>query len=186
MKIQDNPPLHLTYCLNLHPGEAWAENFAAIQTHVLAIRDRVAPGGPFGLGLRLGDRAARELAPATRLAELRDFLAAHGLYAFTVNGFPYGAFHGTAVKENVYRPDWRSAERLDYTVRLAEILAALLPEGVAGSISTVPVSYKDWMKSEADLRPAVENLAECAHRLEELYRRTGKDIALALEPEPDC
>ena len=31
MILQHQPPLHLTYCLNIHPGESWAENLAAIR-----------------------------------------------------------------------------------------------------------------------------------------------------------
>jgi len=53
VKLRDDPPLHLTYCLNVHPGETWEENLAAIRRHALGVRARVAPGGPFGLGLRL-------------------------------------------------------------------------------------------------------------------------------------
>ena len=45
------------------------------------------------------------------------------MYVFTINGFPYGAFHGTPVKAEVYRPDWRDPERLRYTNQLADLLA---------------------------------------------------------------
>ena len=34
----------LTYCLNIHPGETWAENFATLRTTVLAVRELVSPG----------------------------------------------------------------------------------------------------------------------------------------------
>ena len=44
-----------------------------------------------------------------------------GLYVFTINGFPYGPFHGQPVKAAVYRPDWREAERGRYTADLAEL-----------------------------------------------------------------
>ena len=54
------------------------------------------------------------------------------LYVFTINGFPYGTFHGTRVKEEVYLPDWRDEERLRYTDELADLLAKLLPDGVGG------------------------------------------------------
>ena len=60
---------------------------------------------------------------------------------FTINGFPHGTFHGQPVKADVHAPDWRSEERVAYTLRLAEILAALLPDGVDGTISTSPLSY---------------------------------------------
>ena len=45
------------------------------------------------------------------------WLDQHNCYVFTINGFPYGKFHGTRVKEKVYLPDWTSAERVDFTNR---------------------------------------------------------------------
>lgn len=190
MKLQTDPPLHLTYCLNVHPGESWAENYDAIRTRARAVRDRVLHGMervPFGLGLRLGAEAAAELARPEALADLRAYLDDHGLYVFTVNGFPYGRFHGAGVKADVYRPDWRQPERLDYTRQLADILAELLPEGAAGSISTVPGYYKPWLAADtAGADRVAERLADAAAHLAELERRTGREIVLALEPEPDC
>jgi hypothetical protein len=35
------------------------------------------------------------------LEELREFLARNDLYVFTINGFPYGKFHGARVKEGL-------------------------------------------------------------------------------------
>jgi sugar phosphate isomerase/epimerase len=186
MRISSQPPLHLTYCLNIHPGETWAENFAAIRTHAMRVRDAVARQEAFGLGLRLSGRAANELADPARLAEFRDFLAANALYVFTINGFPYGRFHGTAVKEDVYRPDWRTPERRDYTMRLIDILAALLPEGVGGSVSTVPGAYGPWIRDERDVRRMSRMMAEVAAHAAAVRDRTGHDVCVALEPEPDC
>ena len=111
MLIRNHPPLHLTYCLNIHPGETWAENLAAIRTHATKVRDRLAGGKSFALGLRLGAVAARELSDPVTLAAFRVFLQDENLYAATVNGFPYGKFHGAAVKEKVYRPDWQDPRR---------------------------------------------------------------------------
>src|SRR4051794_19351905 len=95
---------HLTYCTNIHPGESWAEVRANLARYVVAVKARVCPDRPFGVGLRLSGRAADELSRPEALEELRAFLAVEGLYVFTINGFPYGAFHATAVKERVYRP----------------------------------------------------------------------------------
>ena len=178
--------VHLTYCLNVHPGETWADNFAAIRDKALAVRRRVAPGRRFGLGLRLSNRAADELASGANLDDFREFLAREDLYVFTINGFPYGQFHGTAVKQDVYRPDWSTRERRDYTNRLAEILAALLPEGADGSISTLPLSYRAWVADDDCLTGIVHRLAETAGFLHELEARTGKTVRLGLEPEADC
>jgi hypothetical protein len=108
------------------------------------------------------------------------------LHVFTINGFPYGTFHGKPVKESVYQPDWRTIERRDYTMLLADVLAQLLPDGVTGTISTVPGSYRAWIKSEQDTRQIAVHLAECAAHQKAIYERTGKEICLCLEPEPDC
>lgn len=187
MRIHDDPPLHLTYCLNVHPGQTWAENFAAIRDHALRVRDLVCGAGrAFGLGMRLSRQAAEELAAPPALDEFAAFLRDNNLYVFTINGFPYGRFHDTSVKHSVYAPDWRTAERRDYTVLLADILAALLPDGVGGSISTVPGSYGAWIAGHSDVEAMATMLAETALHLADIRDRTGREVCLALEPEPDC
>lgn len=186
MRIQDSPPIHLTYCLNVHPGRSWADHFAAIENYALAVRRQIAPGQAFGLGMRLGHEEAIELAQPQALEEFRQFLGRQNLYVFTINGFPYGQFHDTAVKENVYRPDWTSPQRRDYTMLLGDLLAALLPEGVSGSISTVPGSYKTWIAGDEQIDSMARMLCEVAEHLGRIFDRTGKSICLALEPEPDC
>jgi sugar phosphate isomerase/epimerase len=140
------------------------------------------------LGLRLSAEDARELSAPGRLAEVRDFLAAHGLYVFAVNGFPYGAFHGQAVKAAAFAPDWREPARRAYTLRLGELLAALLPPDVVeGGVSTCPLSYRGWpgAASPQAQRMMAEALAAAALGLARLHARSGKLIHLDLEPEPD-
>jgi len=176
----------LTYCLNVHPGETWSDNFATLRTTLLSVRDLVAKGSPFGLGLRLSAAAAATLDHPARLAELSDFLHSENLYVFTVNAFPYGRFHGGPVKENVYAPDWRSPQRRDYTNQVATILAALIPEGATGSISTVPCSWKPWIQSPADLDSILDHLTECIAHCARIAAEQGREILLALEPEPGC
>jgi hypothetical protein len=133
---------HLTYCTSVHPGESLAEVHELLARHVTAVKARVSPQAPFGVGLRLSARAAHELEQPQALAELQALLAREQLYVFTLNGFPYGPFHGRPVKERVYLPDWRAPERLDYSVRLAELLAALLPPDAIGSVSSVPGAFR--------------------------------------------
>ena len=186
MLIRDTPPIHLTYCLNVHKGESLRENFAAIREYTLAVREHVAPGKRFGLGLRLSHQAVLDLQSPGRLKELGDFLEENNIYTFTINGFPYGQFHEGRVKENVYKPDWRTTERRDYTLALAKILADLLPEGIDGSISTVPCSFKPWIKTQEDVEQMVAHLVACAGALREIRDNTGKEIHLGLEPEPCC
>ncbi len=180
--------VHLSYCSNIHPGETWAEVRAAVLRHFSAVRDRVLPGGEFGIGLRLAARAAAELAEPGALADFRDRLRDLGLYVFTVNGFPYGAFHGTRVKEEVYLPDWRSPERLRYTNQLADLLARLLPDDprIEGSISTVPGGFKPALRGSNDAAAIVEHLLRQVAHLVALRARSGRLVTLALEPEPLC
>jgi hypothetical protein len=186
MLIQHQPPVHLTYCLNVHPGEAWADQLVAIRTHAAALRARIAADKRFGLGLRIGAQAAEELADPKAVRYARDYMSDHGLYAFTINGFPYGKFHGARVKEDVYKPDWRTRERRDYTIRLADVLAALLPPGVEGSISTVPVAFKPSIENQEDLHRSARMLMDTVLHLDRVHEKTGKLIHLGLEPEPCC
>ena len=186
MRIQAQPPLHLTYCLNVHPGERWVDNFAAIREKATAVRDRVSPGQAFGLGLRIGGQAATELTQPGKVDELKDFLARENLYVFTINGFPWGHFHNEHVKEHVYKPDWRSKERLHYTLRLADVLSQLLPDGVNGSISTLPGAYRPALKYDGDFGAVTNRLLDAVQHLHGIHLREGQVIQLALEPEPGC
>ena len=186
MIVATAEPAHLTYCSNIHPGESWAEVRANLEKHVARVAREIAGDAPFGVGLRLSAEAARELEEPERLAELVAFLAANRLYVFTLNGFPYGTFHGSRVKEAVYFPDWKDPRRLDYSDRLARILGALLPDGVDGTVSSVPIAFRPWIDGRADVESSVAMLIEHAVNLHRLRERSGRSVALALEPEPCC
>lgn len=178
--------LHLAYCTNIHRGESWAQTFETLQKYTLAVRDQVCAGQPYAIGLRLGADAARELSDRPTLLAFQKWLERNHCYVFTINGFPYGQFHGTRVKERVYAPDWTTPERLDYTNLLFELLAQIVPEGIDGSVSTVPVSFKGFKLDDRSARAARANLWRCIDHLEQLTRRTGRTLHLGLEPEPCC
>ena len=187
MRVRAAGEPHLTYCTNIHAGESWPEVRRNVEERVTAVKRAVAPDQPFGVGLRLSAEAARELHDPHELASFQASLAERGLYVFTINGFPYGTFHGARVKENVYLPDWLDDARLDYTVALGEILAALLPSNVAfGTVSTVPGAFKRRVASGADVGAMADRLVRTAAAFPSIRARTGKTIALALEPEPLC
>lgn len=179
--------LHLAYCTNVHRGESWAQTFEMLERHTLVVRERIAAGQPYAIGLRLGQNAAAELAQPATLTAFRQWLDQHDCYVFTINGFPYGSFHGTRVKEQVYAPDWSTPERLAYTKQLFDLIAALVPAGVAGSVSTVPGSFKAWTTDDPDRRAAIfAHMTEIGRYIAELAERTGRDLHLGLEPEPCC
>ena len=174
----------LTYCLNIHPTQSWAEARAALTGPVLAVKSALAPDQPFGAGLRFSAETMDELAASDARAELAALLSGGGLDPFTMNGFPYGPFHGTRVKEQVYLPDWRADERVAYTKALADLLAELNPEGAFVSLSTVPGAFRPNGEG-AEVAIAANFIRAAAHMVE-IERRTGRHIALAIEPEPCC
>jgi hypothetical protein len=179
-----NHGLHLAYCTNIHRGEDWRETFDSLKTHTLAVKDRVCPDHPFAIGLRLSNRAAEELSDAATLREFQNWLDGHGCYVFTINGFPFGRFHGGPVKEQVYCPDWTSPERLAYTNRLFDLLAQLLPPDIEGSVSTLPGSFKEFITTADQEKAIRDNIWSCVEHIAAISAHTGRKFHLGLEPEP--
>ena len=178
---------HLSYSTLVHPSDNWELMSHSLSTFVPQVKARVSPNQPFGLSLRLAapsadalvhDKAARD--------ELKRFLAENDLYLYTVNAFPYGAFKDTIVKEQVYEPDWRSEERTQYTINVADILADVAPEGLAPSIQSAPLGFKPRVTGPDVVASYTEHVLRVAAHLVGIEARTGKTITLALEPEPHC
>ncbi len=187
LRHSDGQLIHLGYCTNVHPGEDLAEIMTQLDSYAVAVR-RLIPAGRLGIGLWLAAPVATQLAadPA-RVARLRRELAARGLEVVTLNGFPYQSFHAPVVKHAVYRPDWLTPERLEYTVNLARILAGLLPDDAArGSVSTLPMAWRTPPWTAEQSAAARRRLAELAGQLASLRAETGRLVRVAFEPEPGC
>lgn len=180
---------HLTYCTNIHAGKNWEEDFQHLKTYFPLVKASVSKDAPMGMGLRLSNAASLELINGEKLEVFKLWLEAQNAYVFTLNGFPYGDFHHTVVKDAVHHPDWTTVERYDYTVRLIDILAQLINEGMEGGISTSPLSYRHWFTSTEDLDiatiKATHQIMRIVGYLVHLNRKTGQVIHLDLEPEPD-
>jgi hypothetical protein len=182
--MQLNHGLHLAYCTNIHRGETWRETFDALKTHALAVRERVCPRAPFAIGLRLSHQAAMELHDPKTLLEFQCWLEKNNCYIFTINGFPYGQFHGARVKEQVYRPDWTSPERLAYTNLLFDLLAQMVPAGIEGSVSTLPGSFKEFISTREQELEIRKNIFCCIEHISRLSEKSRRKLHLGLEPEP--
>ncbi|MCF3108776.1 metabolite traffic protein EboE [Niabella sp. CC-SYL272] len=180
---------HLTYCSNIHSGESWAAHFDQLRKYLPEIKKKCSPRSAMGIGLRLSAIAARVLSKKNELLLFQNWLKEQNAYVFTINGFPYGGFHKTVVKDQVHTPDWTTAKRVVYTKQLADILAVLLPDKMEGSISTSPLSYRHWYKNEAATNRAIQtstyNLVAVVEHLITLHQQSGKIIFIAIEPEPD-
>ncbi|MDA7950107.1 MAG: metabolite traffic protein EboE [Pirellulaceae bacterium] len=188
--------MDFSYCTNLHS----AENLEELKRNLLAhfrleqsldIDPSVKGTSTFEsgarprLGLWFSGRCARELVEKERCRQFRSWLEKYQFSVTTINGFPYGDFHGKTVKHSVYAPSWAQQDRLDYTRNLVVILTELLPEGKTGTISTVPIGWAGLIDNDCKKR-AAQNLLTIVTELEENYQQSGKKIVLCLEPEPGC
>ena len=186
------PNTTLGYCTNVHAGATFDEMRSNLLRYAVPVKQRVSPGAPMGVGLWLSSDAANyALANFAALRDLKSWMQGLGLVVYTVNGFPYGNFHQPVVKTRVYQPDWATQARYDYTLSLARILAALLPDAGEGSISTLPLGWPALTgDSEQDLHrvksAAAGRLHDLIHHLARIELDSGKLIHVNLEPEPGC
>ena len=180
--MSDERPLS-GYCTNVHAGTTLEETIANLELHAVQVREEL--GEPtLGIGLWIPESVLDQLQTTAEVRSLRSHLERLGLFVYTMNGFPQRNFHAQVVKHDVYHPDWRTRERLEYTCRLAEILVDLAPDHLPElSISTLPVG---WRSAIDDVDPAIQRLTELAEFLEGLEERSGRLVHVDLEPEPGC
>lgn len=184
--------VRLGYCMNLHAAETLDELIANMQRITLPLRERLAPGSEFGVGMYLPANLARELANnSSQLARLKHFLDEHGLDPFTYNAFPYGGFQTDGLKERVFEPTWAESARMAYTLDVAEVAVRLTSRAGIGehiSISTHCGAHSSHFADSTDrnrkVATYVASFTRAAEALAELERRTGRRVVLSLEPEP--
>jgi sugar phosphate isomerase/epimerase len=174
----------LTYCSNIHPGPSWEDVRRNLESHALGVKRALASQEAFPLGVWLSAQALEELDEAAA-DSFGAWCDEQGLYVMTLNAFPHGRFHGAGVKEKVYLPDWRTTERSRYTRAAADRLVQWLPQGEAGSISTVPVAWAADF-DEGDWPVVRERVIETLEHFDDLAQRVGRALVLAFEPEPGC
>lgn len=150
-----NHGIHLGLLHEHPPRRTWARKIPrGLRDYTLRVRERVAADQPYGIGLRLSEQAARELNVPAQLSEFKRWLDAHDCYVFTINAFPYGAFHGQPVKESVpSRLDDQGAARL-HQPRLRHPLRTA-------------AARHEWQR---------EHAARLAQDLRHRFRRTGGDL----------
>lgn len=194
------PGTILGYCTNVHAGVTLDAVRANLLAHALPVKRRVCPDTPMGVGLWFAyDAAVELLEDPGKIGQLRDWMTDQGLFAYTLNGFPFGDFHEDRVKTKVYEPTWATRERYDYTLALATILSELLPDDAEeGSISTLPLGWpltsvhqRSDLDTPATLDPefaraCAGRLTDLTHYLARIELDTGKCIHVDLEPEPGC
>ncbi len=177
----------LTYSTLVHPGDTWPEMWDSLTTYVPQVKQRVSPNDPFGVSLRISAASAETLTgDAAERERLKAFLADNDMYLYTVNAFPYGPFKNTIVKEQVYEPDWRSDERAVYTMQVADILAEVAAPGIEPTIQSPPLGFKPRVTGPDVVDAFTRQVTRVVAHLVKLHERTGRNVRLALEPEPAC
>jgi len=178
---------HLTYSTLVHPADNWEQLWNSLNTYLPKVKARFAGNKSFGVCIRLSASSAETLAnsPAER-EKLKKFLGDNDMYIYTANAFVYGHFKGAAVKEQVYEPDWRSEERTQYTINVANVLADVCPAGIAPSIQSAPLGFKGRVTGNDVVAAYTNNVLRVVAHLIALESKTGRTVQLALEPEPFC
>lgn len=177
--------LPLSYCTNVHPGRTLQDVLDGLTRWTAPVQLKV--GQPIAAGLWLAAPVIRELtADASAVTRLQTALREAGLVCYTLNAFPYGDFHDERVKEQVYVPDWSTDARRLYTEQCAAVLAELVPDGVEGSLSTVPLGFRGFSHPADFIPRCIDQLLSLARMLDSLHDETGRVIRLAIEPEPCC
>ena len=127
----------LTYSTLVHPGDTWEEMWASLVKYVPQVKARFAPNDTFGISLRLSASSARNTGSGSIRAQRSQEIPRRQRHV-PLHGerLPYGPFKGGIVKERVYEPDWRSEERTQYTINVAEVLGDVAPVGTAPSIQS--------------------------------------------------
>ena len=179
-------PTQVGYCTNVHAGVDLDAIRTNLDRYAVAVRD-AGDSEDLGVGLWIPAEAARTLAGDS--SGFARFLRDRRLKPFTINGFPYDNFHKEVVKHQVYIPTWADPARSQYTCQLADILAELLedePEEHVGSISTLPLGWPTELSNSKALDACGEALRAVSEHLAQIESRCGRQIVLAIEPEPGC
>lgn len=178
--------VRLAYCLNVHPAASLAEFRAGLDSVATPLRERLAPTEPFGLGMYLSARVAREvLETPGELERLRADFARREFDPFTYNAFPHGGFGASGLKARVFEPTWWDAARSSYTLDVARIACALRAEPGPVSISTHTGGHNSALAPHT----RAERIQQCGESwrafAEQLRARGAEHVSIALEPEPD-
>jgi hypothetical protein len=169
----------ITYCGNVHPSNDLKTLLKNISDHHALVARDCPTEGLFPTGLWIPEHAITEVMEGSQ--QLQNELEQHRLELSTLNAFPMGVFHGTAVKERVYLPDWSSPQRMSYTQRCAKLGAHLGIERCP--ISTVSGGFRS-LDDQGKVSAYIQAWVTWVRFAQQLEDQTGCCVPLALEPEP--
>lgn len=176
----------IVYCSNVHPGSSISSLKEQIYNHAIPIK-KARNLEKMSLGLWFNESSVTEFINSfSGTEEFVNLLVNENLTIMTLNAFPQQQFHGGKVKARVYKPNWSSKERLNYTLSLLSLIEEhphIFHSRI--TISTLPLGYKsEWDNKKHKL--AIDHLCILALKLSQLEERTGIHVRVCLEMEPDC
>ena len=175
--------MHLAYCTNIHRGEA-VTTWRRYEAAGLAVRDRVSPPSLTPSACASGTRLPRELSDPATLKDFRAWLDRENCYIFADQRPSLRSSCTAGESRSSYLPDWTTRTGGIHN-RLFDLLAELLPDGVEGSVSTVPCPTRSSSKPTPRSGRCGTILAG-SDLIARLSERTGETLHLGLEPEPLC
>ena len=175
------------YCTNVHGGVSLNEVKNNLERFAVPVREQLDHSSLLPVGLWLSKTATEQLETLSEQQAFSEWLSSRQLKPYTLNGFPFGDFHQEVVKHDVYLPTWADAARLQYTKRLADILATLIAEDEEqATISTLPLAWPSSSIEDSFFKKCAAQLVELALYLAEIKSMRGKSIRVCIEPEPGC
>lgn len=189
MKLESYKQYDLTYCSNIYSADTWKDIFINLKKNIPKISSKFSSNKAFGIGLRLSNNAATQLLENDNIITFQQWLNDNNYYVATINGFVYGTFYNTEVKDKVYEPNWTTIERANFNLTLIEILSKLCPKGGDIGFSTSPLGYKFGLhkKNNESLNDlTVQYLLVLIKKLVDIEKKECKTIHIDFEPEADC
>lgn len=176
---------HLVSSLPVRLEGDWATTFALLQRHTAALRRALTTAEPLGLSLALGWRTAGQLADPATLKTFQTWLDKQGYYVCSLDGWSCGAcLHPPSPNQPEEHTDWTHPDQLRYTKLLLDLLAALLPEGVPGTVQVGPAAFKRAIQTGAQANALQAHLWAAVEHADKLQRQSRKRLRVSLSPEP--
>jgi hypothetical protein len=183
LEVDPNNSPRLALCANVFPAQNAAQAIESLNGAMRKVVGQLPTHikGNISYGLYLSYQTCCEFEEHPQLlTEYAAALSDLDLQVTTANAFPFGDFHAQHVKEKVFLPDWRQQQRVDYTCKVADLLAELATDASGLSISTCPFGYN----SDAADTSSLENVKQVVSHLKDIHQQSGKHIRLAFEAEP--
>lgn len=177
--------LAVAYVASAHPAPDVEGICAALDLHAGRVR-QLLDVPRLGITLVIPDLAAVVLDNDPQaLEDLRATADRNHIDVTAIHGVPVRMYDPKR-RYGVFRPDWAEPERLEHTLRLARILAHLLPEDAeAGLVSTIPFFWRT--REDSGTRAAAHDaIYRLQDGLAEQASQSGRLISVVMEPEPGC